>query len=65
MRQIRQFTKAIATLLGRSSREQPDEVLRAIDEACKTHLNGRAEDLYTLPLDAPPTDDATQEALRN
>jgi hypothetical protein len=34
MRQIRQFTKAIATLLGRSSREQPDEVLRAIDEAC-------------------------------
>ncbi|WP_233992519.1 hypothetical protein [Salinibacter altiplanensis] len=52
MRQIRQFTKAIATLLGQSSREQPDDLLRGIDEACRTHLNGRAEDLRTLPPDA-------------
>lgn len=52
MRQIRQFTKAIATLLSQSPREQPDEVLRAIDEACQTHLDGRVEDLRTLPPDA-------------
>ncbi len=52
MRQIRQFTKAIATLLGQSHREQPEETLRQIDEACKTHLDGRAEDLRTLPPDA-------------
>jgi hypothetical protein len=52
MRQIRQFTKAIATLLGQSHREQPEETLRGIDEACKAHLDGRAEDLYTLPPDA-------------
>ncbi|GEM_PF-5823528 len=52
MRQIRQFTKAIASLLGQSHREQPDEVLRAIDEACRAHLDGRAEDLRTLPPDA-------------
>lgn len=52
MRQIRQFTKAVAKLLGQSHREQPEEVLRAIDEACKTHLDGRAEDLRTLPPDA-------------
>ncbi len=52
MRQIRQFTKAIATLLGQSSREQPEELLRAIDEACQTHLDGRAEDLHILPPDA-------------
>jgi len=52
MRQIRQFTKAIATLLGQSSREQPENLLRDIDEACKTHLDGRAEDLRTMPPDA-------------
>lgn len=52
MRQIRQFTKAIATLLGQSHREQPEETLRTIDEACKTHLDGQAEDLRTLPPDA-------------
>lgn len=52
MRQIRQFTKAIATLLGQSHREQPEETLRTIDEACKTHLDGRAEDLRTLPPEA-------------
>jgi hypothetical protein len=52
MRQIRQFTKAIASLLGQTPREQPEEVLRAIDEACQTHLDGRAEDLRTLPPDA-------------
>jgi len=52
MRQIRQFTKAIATLLGQSSREQPEDLIRSIDEACKTHLDGRAEDLRTLPPDA-------------
>lgn len=52
MRQIRQFTKAIATLLGQSHREQPEEVLRAIDEACQTHLDGRVADLRTLPPDA-------------
>lgn len=52
MRQIRQFTKAIASLLGQSHREQPEETLRAIDEACKTHLDGRAEDLRTLPPEA-------------
>ena len=52
MRQIRQFTKAIATLLGQSSREQPDDVLRAIDEACQTHLDGQVEDLHTMPPDA-------------
>ncbi|WP_240331673.1 hypothetical protein [Salinibacter ruber] len=52
MRQIRQFTKAIATLLGQSSREQPDDLLQGIDEACRTHLDGRAEDLRTLPPDA-------------
>ena len=52
MRQIRQFTKAVATLLGQSHREQPEELLRAIDEACCTHLDGRAEDLRTLPPDA-------------
>ena len=52
MRQIRQFTKAIASLLGQSHREQPDEVLRTIDEACNAHLDGRAEDLRTLPPDA-------------
>ena len=65
MRQIRQFTKAIATLLGQSHREQPEELPRAIDEACRTHLDGRAEDLRTLPPDAPPVDDAAQEAPRN
>lgn len=52
MRQIRQFTKAIASLLGQSHREQPEETLRAIDEACQTHLDGRAEDLRTLPPEA-------------
>jgi len=52
MRQIRQFTKAIATLLGQSSREQPDDLLRAIDEACHTHLDGQVDDLHTLPPDA-------------
>jgi len=52
MRQIRQFTKAIATLLGQSHREQPEALLQAIDEACKTHLDGTAEDLRTLPPDA-------------
>ncbi|MFB6099533.1 MAG: hypothetical protein ABEK84_10570 [Salinibacter sp.] len=52
MRQIRQFMKAIASLLGQSSREQPEETLRAIDEACQTHLDGRVEDLRTLPPDA-------------
>ena len=52
MRQIRQFTKAIATLLGQSSREQPEDLLRGIDEACQSHLDGRAEDLRTLPPDA-------------
>lgn len=52
MRQIRQFTKAIATLLGQSHREQPEETLRQIDEACKTHLDGQAEDLRTLPPEA-------------
>ena len=52
MRQIRQFTKAIATLLGQSSREQPENLLRGIDEACQSHLDGRAEDLRTLPPDA-------------
>ncbi|WP_258096059.1 hypothetical protein [Salinibacter sp. 10B] len=49
MRQIRQFTKAIATLLGQSHREQPDETLRMIDQACKDHLDGSAEALRTLP----------------
>jgi len=52
MRQIRQFTKAIATLLGQSAREQPEDLIQSIDEACKTHLDGRAEDLRTLPPDA-------------
>ena len=52
MRQIRQFTKAIASLLGQSHREQPEETLRAIDEACRAHLDGRAEDLRTLPPEA-------------
>lgn len=52
MRQIRQFTKAIATLLGQSHREQPEETLRQIDEACKTHLDGQAEDLRTIPPEA-------------
>lgn len=52
MRQIRQFTKAIATLLGQSHREQPEETLRMIDQACKDHLDGSAEDLRTLPPDA-------------
>ena len=52
MRQIRQFTKAIATLLGQSHREQPEKTLRQIDEACKTHLDGQIEDLRTLPPDA-------------
>lgn len=52
MRQIRQFTKAIATLLGQSHREQPEEMLRMIDRACKEHLDGSAEDLRTLPPEA-------------
>ena len=52
MRQIRQFTTAIATLLGQSHREEPEELLRAIDEACQTHLDGQAEDLRTMPPDA-------------
>ena len=52
MRQSRQFMKAIATLLGQSLRKQPEETLRQIDEACKTHLDGQIEDLRTLPPDA-------------
>jgi hypothetical protein len=52
MRQIRQFTKAVATLLGQSHREHSEEVLRQIDEACTTHLDGRAEDLRTISPDA-------------
>lgn len=51
MRQIRQFTKAIATLLGKSHREQPEDLLRGIDEACRTHLDGRVEDLRNMPPD--------------
>jgi broad specificity phosphatase PhoE len=52
MRQIRQFTKAIATLLSQAPREQADDVLREIDEACRAHLDGRAADLRTAPPEA-------------
>lgn len=51
MRQIRQFAKAVAQLLSKAQTEQPDAVLAQIDEACQTHLDGRAEDLRTLPPD--------------
>jgi hypothetical protein len=52
MRQLYQFTQAIASLIHQAPREQPDDVLRAIDEACQAHLDGRADDLRTLPPDA-------------
>ena len=48
MRQIEQFAKAIATLVQQAPREQPDDVLRSIDEACQTHLDGPAADLRSL-----------------
>lgn len=51
MRQIRQFAKALAQLVSKAHTEQPDEVLAKIDEACQTYLDGRAEDLRTLPPD--------------
>lgn len=51
MRQIRQFAKAVAQLISKAQTEQPDAVLAKIDEACQTHLDGRAEDLRTLPPD--------------
>jgi hypothetical protein len=52
MRQLHQFTQALASLIHQAPREQPDDVLRAIDEACQAHLDGRADDLRTLPPDA-------------
>ena len=40
MRQIEQFAKAIATLVQQAPREQPDEVLRSIDEAYRRNHRG-------------------------